>query len=111
MEVVSDPKKPDWDSFETYKGPEEKESGLAGTLLHWTMILVLLVIVFAICGAIAWYLPYAFIMDGRGGGGLRSYLAYKDTAAFSWIRFGIGGVIGAGWVIRALYGKRKSPFV
>ena len=111
MEVVSDPKKPDWDSFETYKGPEEKESGLAGTLLHWTMILVLLVIVFAICGAIAWYLPYAIIMDGRSGGSLRSYLAYKDTAAFSWIRFGIGGVIGAGWVIRALYGKRKSPFV
>ena len=71
-------------------------------VLNLIMPVICLSIVFAICGAILWFVPYGF-----GGRFFDSgSFATNETAAMSWGRFIFGGIVG---VVVVLIGLRKRP--
>lgn len=87
---------PDWNSFETYKGPEEKER-----LPKWCyrvfdafMILLVAAIVFAISGGLL------FLASSR-----RASSALAETPQSAWITFCAGGCIGVGLVAHRYFRK------
>ncbi|WP_035609080.1 hypothetical protein [Haloferula sp. BvORR071] len=91
-------REPDWDSFETYKGPEEQECFPAWCYKVFDVFMILLAaaIVFAISGALA------FLATSR-----RS--AISETPETAWIKFCAGGCLGVGWAARLYFGKKPSP--
>jgi hypothetical protein len=90
--------KPDWDSFETWKGGEPKEDPWWGPGLHRLMVGVVVLLIFAVAGAIAFLVPY--------GTRLRGMVADESMTAAG-VRFVIGGALGVVAVLRLYHGKRN----
>ncbi len=90
-------REPDWNSFETYKGPEEKERFPAWCykVLDAFMILLAAAIVFGVCGSLF------FLKSSKD-----SEVALAETPATTWIRFCVGGSLGVGWAGYHYFRKR-----
>ncbi len=94
MAVKKEP--PDWDQFEVYKGekPGTQRPAWLDRLLHWVLLGLFLVVVFAVGGALS------FLVGSRR-------LAMVETASGAWGRFIVGGVIADGIVLGWIYGKSR----
>ena len=96
-EPPEEPPGPDWDSFETWKGDEPAADRWWGRAFHWLMVAVVLALVFAVAGGLAFLLPY-----GSQG---RSLVKDESGVAAGW-RFAIGGAVGVASVLRLYFRKR-----
>jgi hypothetical protein len=107
---VIDPKKPDWDSFETYKGPleEAKVPKCLATPFHWLMISVLFFLVSMLGGIIGFVMPYLIFGSGGGTYFIRRAIAELETEATAWFRVAAGVVFSAAWLYRALYCRKRN---
>ena len=79
--------RPDWDSFETYKGEETGQMpSWAQTLFHWFMLGLSAVLVFAISGGLLTLISYRFTSRFREMG--------PETHQEAVIRFIVFGTVG-----------------
>lgn len=90
-------REPDWDSFETYKGPEQKERFPAWCYKIFDVFMILLAaaIVFAVSGALF------FLVSSRN-----RTVALAETPETAWIRFCAGGCVGVGCAAYYYFRKR-----
>jgi hypothetical protein len=106
--ILVNPDDDKWESFETYKGPPEREWPVwLDRICKVFFSFVALGLVFSICGGLLWIAPYG----ERGlGGFVGRWLAANEEPWMAWSRFIIGGVIGNAIVIRCLRRpKTTSP--
>ncbi|MBT7958186.1 MAG: hypothetical protein HN759_02535 [Akkermansiaceae bacterium] len=92
---MSDEEEPDWESFETYKGPEEepRTPRWLGRVFHYFMILLCLSIAFSIGGILFYILSFS------------RRNASHETMDFAQQKFIAGGIVG---VILILYWRFRS---
>lgn len=77
-----------WNSFETYKGPPERElPGWVDRLCKVFFGIVGLGLAFGVGGALLWLLAYRF-------GTASTQFALAEESWISWARFVIGGIAG-----------------
>ena len=89
--------KPDWENFETYKGPPEEQRfpKWCYRLLDGFMVCLGLVVIFCISGALL------FLITSRN-----SRVALAETPTTAMIRFAAGGCFGVGAVLYCYFRKR-----
>ena len=92
---------PDWDKFETYKGPEEKPMpAWLGVVIHWVMVVVVLPLIFAVGAAVAFFAPYQF---RRGAERM-----LEESMASVITRCVIGGCVTVGAALVIYFRKRDD---
>ncbi|GAA5482653.1 hypothetical protein [Haloferula sargassicola] len=92
-------KPPDWDSFETWTGEEEREPWWA-PWFHRAMIAFSLLLVFLISGVLFWL--------GATRSAIGREMLLEESGRMSLTRFIIGGGIGVVAVL-VVYFKRPRP--
>lgn len=87
---------PDWDQFEVYKGeePGSQRPAWLDRLIHWVLLGLFLVLVFAVGGALS------FLVVSRR-------LAMVETASGGWGRFIAGGVLADAVVLGWIHGRNR----
>jgi len=87
-----DKQDPQWDSFETYKGPPLKElPDWVSSLLRTLFTALGLAFVFVISGGFLWLVVYRYAGNS---------FALNEQSWMSWSRFLAGGMIGVFFAIK-----------